>query len=119
MTSPTFGKRLSRPGGHWRQARRWLSLIACSGRAVEMTGRDRLPDFSQSSGENEIGAHFPWRETDPDLVFGAVGVAGFEPTTSSSRIRLGGGRHRDRWLFVLVEVLVLVGLRRPARLVLA
>jgi hypothetical protein len=41
-----------------------------------------------------------------------VGVAGFEPTTSSSRTRSTSAWHVDVWLFQLLKVLVLVGLTR-------
>ena len=52
-----------------------------------MNVRDHLPDFSQTAWENEIRAALPVGETDPDLWLCSVGVAGFEPTTSSSRTK--------------------------------
>jgi hypothetical protein len=50
-----------------------------------MSRKDRLPEFSPTDPENDIRAALRDRRTVPDLVFRAVGVAGFEPTTSSSR----------------------------------
>ena len=44
--------------------------------------------------------------------FDLVGVAGFEPTTSSSRTRSSSVWDVGAWLFALVRVLVLVGLAR-------
>src|SRR6266542_3171517 len=45
-------------------------------------------------------------ETASDL----VGVAGFEPTASSSRTRTGLASHMGGWLYALVMALVAVGL---------
>ena len=50
-----------------------------------MRAQDSLPDFSQEGPETRNRAGVPSKETGPDLLFCSVGVAGFEPTTSSSR----------------------------------
>src|SRR5207248_10387367 len=52
-----------------------------------MSAQDRLPEFSREGLETQIRAGLPWRKTGPDLHLLAVGVAGFEPTTSSSRTK--------------------------------
>src|SRR6266508_2128866 len=48
-----------------------------------------------------------------------VGVAGFEPTTSSSRIRLGTPDDLEIWQCALVRALVLVGPPQSAEVVLS
>jgi hypothetical protein len=48
---------------------------------------DRLPSGSPRGIRNAIRAGCPSRETGPDLHFCSVGVAGFEPTASSSRTK--------------------------------
>jgi hypothetical protein len=50
-----------------------------------MTVQDRPPVVSQQSPGNEKRASLPSKDAGPDLLFCPVGVAGFEPTTSSSR----------------------------------
>jgi hypothetical protein len=57
------------------------------------------------------GHHRRWMMA-PEL----VGVAGFEPTASSSRTRSGPLRQLAVWLFLLVGVLAGVGLRRRGEL---
>ncbi len=52
-----------------------------------MTREDRLQKFSRNSLENEIRTGSPLGSTGPGLLFRSVGVAGFEPTTSSSRTK--------------------------------
>ncbi len=49
--------------------------------------QDLLPVCSPNRSGNEIRAGLPWKETGPDLLVRSVGVAGFEPTTSSSRTK--------------------------------
>ncbi len=58
------------------------------------------------------------REPAPDLEL-SVGVAGFEPTASSSRIRLGTPDDLEIWQCALVRALVLVGPPQSAEVVLS
>jgi hypothetical protein len=50
---------------------------------------DRRPGLSEqaAAARNEIRASFLEWKADPDLHCSSVGVAGFEPTTSSSRTK--------------------------------
>jgi hypothetical protein len=77
--------------------------------------QDRLPVVSQGASENEIRAGLPSGETGPDLLVCAVGVAGFEPTTSPSRIRSGSISIQAGWLSVLLRLWAAIGLRRSAK----
>jgi hypothetical protein len=52
-----------------------------------MTQQDRLQDVSKVAPGNGIRAGSPVGRTGPDLHKHSVGVAGFEPTTSSSRTK--------------------------------
>jgi hypothetical protein len=52
-----------------------------------MTPEDRLPSFSRTGWESRFRAVPSWRETGPDVLVWLVGVAGFEPTASSSRTK--------------------------------
>jgi hypothetical protein len=52
-----------------------------------MTQQDRLPGFSRAGLWTWIRAGSLTGRAGPELVFCAVGVAGFEPTTSSSRTK--------------------------------
>ena len=52
-----------------------------------MRFQDPLPDHSQSGVRTQFRAGLPERKTSPELVFLRVGVAGFEPTASSSRTK--------------------------------
>jgi hypothetical protein len=52
-----------------------------------VTSQDLLPEFSREMPQTQFGAGLPGREIGPDLLLPLVGVAGFEPTTSSSRTK--------------------------------
>jgi hypothetical protein len=52
--------------------------------------RGLLPVRSPQGAARCFRASLLGEETGPDLLLCLVGVAGFEPTTSSSRIRIGG-----------------------------
>jgi hypothetical protein len=60
-------------------------LAARRQKVVGVNYQDRLPVGSPGVSESEIRTSVPVREAGPDLRFHSVGVAGFEPTTSSSR----------------------------------
>ncbi len=49
--------------------------------------QDSLPSHSPMGSGNEIRTGSLIGKTGPELVFCLVGVAGFEPTTSSSRTK--------------------------------
>ncbi len=52
-----------------------------------MRSQDLLPVCSPRGPRNEIRAGLPSGKTGSDLVLHLVGVAGFEPTASSSRTK--------------------------------
>ena len=71
----------------WSAVRVLDRLMAERWQEAGVTGRVSLPRCSPRRPVTQLRAGLPERKNGPELVFLRVGVAGFEPTASSSRTK--------------------------------